>query len=165
MTKVRMSPLLLDYREWIAELLNQVSEETTIRGVDYASLKKFSPPRKDIPELWVPGLLLHPRVELLWPDINLKDGHLDGCIQISTSEVYGVTNVLVILEDDRGNIIESGYALDAGVVENHWGYFPSAPLPTGTTIIVRAIAMDPLGGVGIKTERITVQESNRSMSR
>jgi len=55
-----------------------------------------------------------------------------------------------------GNIIESDYALDAGVVENHWGYFPSAPLPTGTTVIVRAIALDPLGGVGIKTERITV---------
>jgi len=110
----------------------------------------------DVSELRVPGLIRPPGIELLLHDIELKDGHLEGCIQISTSEVYGVTNVLVILEDDRGNIIESGYALDAGVVENHWGYFPSAPLPTGTTIIVRAIAMDPLGGVGIKTERITV---------
>ena len=156
MTKVRMSPLLLDYREWIAELLNQVSEETTIRGVDRQSLRDVAPPRKDIPELWVPGLLLQPRVELLWPDIHLKDGHLDGWIQIGTSEVYGVTNVLVVLEDEGGNIIESDYALDAGVIKNHWGYFASAPLPAGTTVIVRAIAMDPLGGVGIKTERITV---------
>ena len=151
-----MSPSLLDYRESMAELVNQVCEETTILGTDRQSLDDFSPPRKDIPELWVPGLLMHPRVELLWPDIRLKDGHLDGCIQISTSEVYGVTNVFIVLEDAQGNPIESDYALDAEVIQNHWGYFPSAPLPSGTTVIVRAIAMDSLGGVGMQTKRITV---------
>jgi hypothetical protein len=65
-------------------------------------------------------------------------------------------SVYVILEDDHGNPIESDYAIDNDVVANHWGYFPSAALPSGTTVIVRAIAMDRLGGVGIQTERVTV---------
>jgi hypothetical protein len=140
----------------MAELVSEICEETTISGVDRQSPDDFAPPCKDIPELWVPGLLVPPRVELLWPDIHLQDGHLDGWIQIGTSEVYGVTNVLVVLEDDEGNIIESDYALDTDVIRNYWGYFASAPLPVGTTVTVRAIAMDSLGGIGIKTERITV---------
>jgi hypothetical protein len=60
-------------------------------------------------------------------------------------------------EDERGNHIESDYALNAEVVDNHWGYFPSAPVPCGTTLTVRAMAMDSLGGIGIQTKRITIQ--------
>jgi hypothetical protein len=156
MTKVQISPFLLDYRESMAELMNQVCEETAVLRAGRENIKELCPPRKDVPELWVPGLLMHPRIELLWPDIHLKDGHLDGCIQISTSEVYGIINVYVVLEDDQGHRLESDYALDAEVVDNHWGYFPSAPVPPGTTVIVRAMAMDSLGGIGILTKRITV---------
>jgi hypothetical protein len=86
----------------------------------------------------------------------LKDGHLDGLIQISTSEYFGVMNVYVILEDNQAHHIESAYTMDNDIVENHWGYVPSAPLPSATTVIVHAIAMDRLGGIGIRTERITV---------
>jgi hypothetical protein len=151
-----MSPFLLDYRESMAELVNQVCEETAVLRAGCENIKELCPPRKDVPQLWVPGLLMHPRIELLWPDIHLKDGRLDGCIQISTSEVYGVIHVYVVLEDDQGNRIESDYALDAEVVDNYWGYFPSAPVPCGTTVIVRAMAMDSLGGIGMQMKRITV---------
>jgi len=53
--------------------------------------------------------------------------------------------------------------MDAEVVENHWGYVPSAPLPCGTTVVVRVIAMDSLGGVGIQTEQITVENEAYQM--
>lgn len=157
MTKVRMSPLLLDYREWIAELVNQVCQENKIANMDRLSIEDFGPARTEVPELWVPGLLRQPKIELLWPDIYVIDGHLDGLIQINTSEDFGVMDVYVLLENERGNRIESDYAMDNEEVENHWGYIPSAPLSSGITVVIRAIAMDQLGGVGITTERITVQ--------
>jgi hypothetical protein len=156
MTKVRMSPSVLLYRQAMAELVNQVCEEKLIVNAGRERMEGLLPDRTDTLEFWTPGLLRAPKIELLWPEIRLKDGHLDGIIQIHTSEYYGVMNVYVILEDDRGNHIESDYAMDNQVVENHWGYIPSAPLASGTTVVVRAIAMDRLGGVGIQTESITV---------
>jgi hypothetical protein len=140
----------------MAELVDQLCEENILIGMNRESIEDFGAPRTDVPELWVPGLLRPPRIECLWLDIWLKDGHLDGLIQISTSEYFGVMNVYVILEDDQGNRIESDHAMDNDVVENHWGYVPSASLPSGTTVIGRAIAIDQLGGIGIQTERVTV---------
>jgi len=158
MTKVRMSPLLLEYREAMAELVNEVREENILISADAgrASIEDFGPPPTEVAELWVPGLLRPPKIESLWPDIKLKHGHLDGIIQVNTSEYFGVMNVYIILEDDQGNHIESDYAMENEYVENHWGYIPSAPLPSGTTVVVRAIALDKLGGIGIHAERITV---------
>lgn len=156
MTKVILSQSLFEYRQAMAELVNQVCEENMIIGADRPSVEDFGPAPTDVPELGVPGLLRPPRIESLWLDIRLKDGHLDGIIQINTSEYFGVMNVHVRLEDDRGNHLESDYALDNEIVENHWGYFSSAPLSPGTTIVVRAIALDRLGGVAIRMERITV---------
>jgi hypothetical protein len=104
----------------------------------------------------MPGLLAHLRVEMIWPKIELKDGHLDGLILIHTSEYYGVMNVYVTLEDEQGNRIESDYALDTDAVENYWAYFPAATAAPGTTIIVRAVALDCLGAVGMHSERVSV---------
>ena len=162
MTKVRLSQSILEYSEAMAQLANEVREEKIIMGMGRPDIEDFGPAARDIVELWVPGLLRPPRIESVWPDMGLTDGHLDGLIQINTSEYFGIMNVYVVLEDTRGNIIESGYALDAEVVQNHWGYVPSAPLASGTTVIVRAIALDKLGGIGIQTERITVtKETNQ----
>ena len=65
-------------------------------------------------------------------------------------------NVNMTLEDEQGNRLESDYALDNDLVKNHWCYVPSAPAHAGMMVVVRAIAMDRLGGVGIETERVTV---------
>ena len=165
-TKVIISPSLLDYHEGMAELVNQVCEENKIASMGHADIEDFGPANTNVPELWVPGLLRPPKIESLCTDIYVTDGHLDGHIFISTSEYFGVMNVFVAIEDEQGNRIESDFAVDTnGVVENFWGYAPSALLPCGTTIIVRAIAMDRLGGVGIQTERITVRsEADRQVA-
>jgi hypothetical protein len=156
-TKVRISPLFFDYREGIAELVDQVCEENQIANLDCPDIGDFGPVATKVAELGVPGLLRPPKVEAIFPELYVTDGHLDGLIQIHTSEYFGVMNVFVVLEDEQGNTLESDYAMEAEVVENHWGYVPSAPLPGGTTVVVRAIAMDSLGGVGVQTERITLQ--------
>jgi hypothetical protein len=156
MTKIILSPSVLLYRQAIAELVNRVYEQNLASVADRQFMKEYYPVQTDIPELWLPGLLMPPRIEMLWPDICLKNGKLDGIIQINTSEEYGVMSVYVILEDDEGNPIESDYAVDNDALANHWAYFPSAALPSGTTVIVRAIAMDRLGGVGIQTESVIV---------
>lgn len=156
MTKVILSPFLLRYRQGMAELVDEVCRQNAIASMDYQDTKDLSPVRTEVPEVWMPGLLRPPKVELLLPDIWLEDGHLEGIIQINTSEYFGVMDVFIALEDEQGNIIESDYAMDNPYVENHWGYVPSAPLGPGTTVLVRAMAMDRLGGVSIQTERLTV---------
>jgi len=157
MTKVRLTPSVRLYRQAMAERVEQVCQETApIGSLARQKTKELLSPRTDITELSIPGLLAHPRVERIWPDIRVEDGHLDGIIQINTSEYYGIRSVYVTLEDEQGNRLESDYALDNDAMKNHWGYFPSARAAPGTTIVVRAVAMDSLGGVGIHSERVTV---------
>jgi hypothetical protein len=67
MTKVRISPPLLEYREAMAGLVNQVCEENILIGMDRESVEDFGSPRTDGPELGVSGLLRPPRIEFLWP--------------------------------------------------------------------------------------------------
>jgi hypothetical protein len=42
------------------------------------------------------------------------------------------------------------------VEEDEWFYCPTVPHRSGASVTVRAIAMDPLGGVGIQDENVTV---------
>lgn len=65
-------------------------------------------------------------------------------------------NVYVILEDERGRQIESGFALRDPVEPDDWFYFPSASLRSGVSVNVRAIAMDPLGGIGSRDANVIV---------
>ena len=158
MTRVILSLSVLEYRQAMAELVHEVSQENTIIGVDpWIKRKDVFPIRKELPAFCRPGLLKSPKIEAL--DLSclfLADGQLDGFIQISTSGDYAVMDVYVVLEDHHGNQIESGFAIRDTVWEDYWGYPPCASLPSGTSVTVRAIAMDPLGGVGIQNESITV---------
>ena len=157
MTKVRLSPSILEYHLAMIALVDQVCEEYTITGVHYEDIEDLRPPREDPLEFGTPGLLLPPKIELLLPDLYLVDGRLDGAIHIQTSEYFGVMSVFVVLEDDQGNQIESDYAFENESVRNHWCYIPSSTLGSSTTVTVRAIAMDALGGVGIHIEHETVR--------
>lgn len=156
MTKVRISPLLFAYQQDIAERVAEVCEENAEERLLHPRDDQISLLRTDGVELHIPGLLHPPRIELLWPDFYLKNGCLDGIIQISTSEYFGVTDVFVSLEDARGNLLESDYAMENDFMENHWGYIPSVPASPGAVIVVRAVAIDALGGFAVKTQTITV---------
>lgn len=157
MTRVYLSLSVVEYCEAMAELLREVCEKPTITGVDSRSRRKeLSPARKDLPAFRLDGLLKPPRIEALDPCLFRAEDQVDGIIQITTSGDYGVMNVYVTLEDDRGKQIESGFALRDEVEEDEWFYFPSASLRSEASVTIRAIAMDPLGGVGIQDENVTV---------
>lgn len=158
MTRLILSLSVLEYRQAMAELIHEISHEPTITGVDPEIKRKHVfPVRKEMPAFCMTGLLKPPRIEAL--DLSclfLADGHLDGVVQISTSCEYAIVNVYVVLEDDHGNQMESGFAIREDVWEDYWGYMPSASLPSGASVTVRAIVMDALGGVGIQNEKITI---------
>ena len=157
MTRVILSLSVLDYCEAMAELVREVCEKPTITGVDSRSKRKeLSPARKDLPAFCLDGLLQPPRIEALDPYLFPAEDQMDGIIQITVSADYGVMNVYVTLEDDQGKQIESGFALRDEGREDDWYYFPSAALRSGASVIVHAIAMDRLGGVGMQSENVTV---------
>jgi hypothetical protein len=157
MTRVLLSLPVLEYCEAMAELVREVCEKPAITGVSPRSRRKeLIPARKDLPAFRLDGLLQPPRIEMLDPFLFPAEDEVDGIIQITASGDYGVMNVYVILEDDQGKQIESGFALRDEVEEDDWFYFPSVSLRSGASVTVRAIAMDPLGGVGIQDENITI---------
>jgi hypothetical protein len=141
----------------MAEWVREVCEKPTITGVKPRSRREeLIPARKDLPAFRLDGLLQPPRIEALDPCLFPVEDQVDGIIQIIASGAYGVVNVYVILEDDQGKQMESGFALKDKVEEDEWFYFPSVSLCSGASVTVRAIAMDPLGGVGIQDENVTV---------
>jgi hypothetical protein len=156
MTKVKMTPALLQYFRGMVERVKEVCEENAPAEEDHDGEPGLVLRRMDIEELWVPGLLEPPKIQRLWPDLYLTNGRLEGIIQIHTCQDSGVMNVYVTLEDDQGNYLEGDYATVNADVKNHWRYSALAPANPGTTITVRAIAMDRLGGVAIQQENITV---------
>ena len=157
MTRVILSLSVVEYCEAMAELLREICERPAITGVDSRSRRKdLSPARKDLPAFRLDGLLQPPRIEALDPCLFPAEDQVDGIIQITTSGDYGVVCVYVTLEDDRGKQIESGFALRDEVEQDEWFYFPSASLHSKASVTIRAIAMDPLGGVGIQDEHVTV---------
>jgi hypothetical protein len=157
MTRVLLSLPVLEYCEAMAELVREVREKPIITGVAPRSRREeLIPPRKDLPAFRLDGLLQPPRIEMIVPCLFPAEDQVDGIIQIIASGAYGVMNVYVILEDDQGKQMESGFALKDEVEEDEWFYFPSVSLSSGASVTVRAIAMDPLGGVGIQDEKITI---------
>ena len=157
MTRVYLSIPVLDYCEAMAELVREVCEKPAITGVaPRRRREEWIPARKPIPAFRLDGLLQPPRIELLDPYLFPAEEQVDGIIHIIASGDYGVMNVYVILEDERGKQLESGFALKDEVEQDEWFYFPSVSLRSGASVTVRAIAMDPLGGVGVQDENVTV---------
>ena len=157
MTRVILSISVLEYRQAMAELVDEVCQKHKIIGVEPKSKREeFLPPRKEPSAFWLDGLLKPPRIEVLNPCLFAVEDEVDGIIQITASGDYGVINVYVSLEDDLGKLIESGFALKDKEEADDWYYFPSASFRSGASVTVRAIAMDPLGAVGSQNESITV---------
>ena len=157
MTRILLSQSVLDYCEGMAKLFREVCQKPTITGLSPRS-RNTDPylVRKEPPVFRLDGLLKPPRIEVLYPYLCPSGNQSDSIIQITALGDYGVNDVYVTLEDDRGKQIESGFALRDEVEQDDWYYFPSASLCSGASVTVRAIAMDPLGGLAIGDENVTV---------
>jgi hypothetical protein len=156
MTRVFMSLAVLEYCEGMAELVRELCQKPSITGVDHRSRRELFPARTDLPAFRLDGLLKPPRVEALEPYLFPAGDRANSIVYIATSGEYGVMNVYVTLEDERGRQIESGFALRDHEEPDDWFYFPSASLRSGGSVNVRAVAMDPLGGVGSRDANVTV---------
>ena len=156
-TKVRMSPDLLDYRQTMQQLVHEARDEK-LQLAARAEVIQEPFPFVDIPAPEKAGLLTPPRVETLFGMIYLREGQTDGLIQINTVDVFGIEDIYVTLRDEAGNLLESGYAMRAEVCETSWGYIPCEPLTPGMPVVVRAVAADSLGGIGVAYAKITVEE-------
>ena len=158
-TKVKVSPLLLDHQQTIAQWLDEARTEK----LKYAAqVENDLEPFTGEMELAAPetaGLLMPPWIESLVPVFYLlEDGETEGFIHISTSDLFGIVEISLTLRDEAGNLLEKGYAeLDEGCI-GCWSYPPSVAPAVGTTVIVRAVAIDPLGGMSIAEEKLTLTE-------
>ena len=62
----------------------------------------------------------------------------------------------MIIMDDQGNVIESGATFEEPVGSAFWGYFANVAVPSGTSVIVQAVATDHLGEVGVLSRWTTI---------
>ena len=160
-TKVRVSPDLLDYQITMAQWVAECREEK----LDYAAqVEKDLEPFTGAVDIYAPetpGLLTPPWIETVFPVFYfLEDGEVEGIINLSTSDLFGIAAISVTLWDEAGNLLEDGYAeLNEGCT-GCWAYpvqKSMAPV-VGTTLTIRAAALDSLGGMSIAEEKLTLTE-------
>ncbi len=158
MIKVRLSPLMLEYRQMMKHQVNEARDEKLRLLAQAGMVIEDFPIRKDLPAPAKAGLLTHPKIKISWADIYLRNGETDGLIQFNTSDEFGIEYIYVTLRDEAGNLLESGDAMRNEVCDGHWGYMPSEPFTIGTTVTVRAVAIDALGGLSVASKKCTVYE-------
>ena len=156
-TKVRVPRSLRDYRQGMAGRVHEYREARLRLAETFDGSIEPCPPRPEVTLTDRAGLLTAPRIESLWPELYHRDGETDGLIQINTSDVFGIVYVYITLKDKAGTPLESGYAMRDEICEGHWGYIPTVQLPVGTVVVVRAVAVDALRGIGVAEETCTVE--------
>lgn len=157
-TKVRLSPSLLDYCQAMAQDVNDLRDEKLrIAARAELNLEPFRD-QMDIPVSDQVGLLMPPQIETLFPQFYLQDGQIEGIIQFITSDFFGITDIYVTLRDEAGILLERGHALPDKAWLGYWAYLPCVVPAVGTTVIVRAVATDALGGVTIAEETVTLTD-------
>ena len=160
-TKVRVSPDLLDYQITTAQWVAECREEK----LNYAAqveddLEPFTG-AVDLYAPETPGLLTPPWIESVYPVFYfLEDGEVEGLINISTSDLFGIAAISVTLWDEAGNLLDSGYAELNESCIGCWAYpvQKSRAPAAGTTLTIRAMAIDLLGEMCIAEEKLALTE-------
>jgi hypothetical protein len=148
MTKLLFSEYSLLYQMEMGELVRKVVKEKFIAGVKSGGQGEPA---------WIPAdLLPAPKVESF--DFSIYEGDENDLIWLNTSDDFGIYSVYVVIKDGKGKLIEKGEAYAWPDEPNRWGYLATACVPDGTTVTVQALVVDTLGGVGSRSERITVTE-------
>jgi hypothetical protein len=158
MIKVRLSPLILEYRQMMEQLVHETRDEKLRISAQAEMAIEYFPVRMELSAHAQAGLLTHPKIHLSMADIYLRNGETEGLIQINTSDVFGIVYIHVTLRDEAGNLLESGDAMRNETCDGHWGYMPCESIPIGTTVTIRAVALDALGGLSVAYDKFTVYE-------
>jgi hypothetical protein len=153
MTKVFVHASTFEYHQTMTELVRQIRMQKIICGV--------KPPIPIEHNWYLPAiesyganLLNPPIIEALF--LYEYEGHIDDLVGVQTSDDLGIVSVYVSIRDDKGNIIENGYATEEPIGLGIWFYVASVSISSGTPVIVYFTVEDCLGGVAAKSESITI---------
>ena len=146
MIRVFISPLLLRYRQEIADMASQCIKSQYIAGV-----RSYTP---DDPALTYVDLLPPPSIEVI--DLMIYEGHVDDLIQVVAFDDFGIVGLRVVIQDEKGNQIESGDAGSWADCPELWHYMTACAVPSGTSVLVSAIATSRVGGVAVYSEQVTI---------
>ena len=156
-TKVRMSPSLLAYRQEMAQLVNDLRDNKLRIAAEVEMDLEPCTGEVDIAAPEVAGLLTPLWIETLLPEFYLRDdGEIEGIIHIVTSDLFGIALLTVTIRDEAGNLLEKGDAMLDETSLGLWIYLPSVAPVVGTSVIVRAVAIDALGGMSIVEAKLTL---------
>lgn len=164
-TKVKVSPLLLDYQSTMAQWLEEAREEKLKYAAQTEENLEPFDNQVQIPAFEQAGLLTPPQIECVTPNFYWREGGgIEGIIHVITSDVYGIVSISLTLRDEAGNLLESGQAMRDEQWVGYWSYLPRLTPTVGTSVIVRAVAADALGGLSIAEEKLAVTEKYLRMS-
>jgi hypothetical protein len=141
MTKVLFDGFILNYQRQMAEIVGEIIKEKFIGGESSLAQVDLLPP---------------PKIERL--DLFFYEGLADNLIWIYTSDDFGIVKLHLIFKDETGNLIERGDAIPWPDEPNRWAYVTTGSVPHGTAVTVYAAATDGFGGMGARSERITICE-------
>ena len=164
-TKVKVSPLLLDYQSTMAQWLEEAREEKLKYAAQTEENLEPFDNQVQIPAFEQAGLFTPPQIECVTPNFYWREGGgIEGIIHVITSDVYGIVSISLNPPGSGGK--SSGKrAGDAGRAVGRLLVLPPRPTPTvGTSVIVRAVAADALGGMSIAEEELAVTEKYLRMS-
>jgi hypothetical protein len=146
MTKIILSEALRDYRREMAEIVRQTVKEKYIAGVKTFYSRGLFMTQTD--------LLPPPKIEMI--EVSTYKGQVDDLILLATSDDFGMTNLRVVIQDDQGNLIESGDAAQFDDCSDCWDYMTTVSVPSGTPVIISVVATDCLWGVGSLSTRMRI---------
>jgi len=157
--KVRVSPSVLDYCQMMEQRVNDLRDQKLRIAAKVENDLEPSTDQLDINRSEKAGLLTPPRIEVLSTDFYIgDDGQIEGIIQMITSDLFGIASIEVTLRDETGKLLEKGQAMPDENWLGCWAYLPDLVPTTGTTLIVRAVAADALGGMNIVEEKLRLTE-------
>lgn len=157
-TKVRVSPFLHDYCQEMAQRVNDARDEKLRIAARMKINLEPCTEQMDMPVFETAGLLMPPRIETLLPTFYWQGGKIESIIHMITSDFFGIVDLHVTLRDEAGNLLERGPAMRDPIYLGYWAYLPRLVPAAGTTVIVRAVAADALGGVSIAQETVTLTD-------
>jgi len=147
MTKVILSPSVLNYRKEMAEAVSDTVKANFIDGV-----KPFVTEERIL--TISPELLPSPKIEVI--ELTNYQGKVGDLIFLLTSTDFGIWKLHVVISDDQGNVVESGDATPFDYDPDCWEYIVTTDVPSGTSVIVYATATDGFWGVGALRTRGTI---------
>jgi hypothetical protein len=143
-----MSEYWFAYLTEMPEIVREVVREKYIAGV-----RTFT---AEDPVLAQDGLLPPPTILMI--DLECYEGQFHDLIMIHASSDFGIAQLRVTIQDEQGNVIESGLAAPFADAPDLWDYQTEVQVPSDSTVVVTVVAMDRLGAIARLGKRITLNQ-------